>query len=156
MGDFGNAIIGNEKNDIVFFKKVNAGKRIYYIDVKRNKKDELFLSITESKKVFNDENSEEAVFEKHKIFLYKEDFDKFINALNESLEYIREQNKISAIFPEGRRLEPETISLNLNFWRFRKKTNLKNRFSCKKSLPLPRFFKNSVWWEIRKHLSNFE
>ena len=114
MDDFSNTI-GNEKNDIVFFKKVNAGKRIYYIDVKRNKKDELFLSITESKKVFNDEKSEEAVFEKHKIFLYKEDFDKFTNALNESLEYIKEQNKISAVFPEGSRLEPETISLNFNF-----------------------------------------
>jgi len=114
MEEFGNTI-GNERNDIVFFKKINAGKRIYYVDVKRNKKDELFLAITESKKIFNDEKSEEAVFEKHKIFLYKEDFDKFVNALNESLEFIREQNKISAVFPEGSSLEPEKISLNLNF-----------------------------------------
>jgi len=114
MEDFSNTV-GGERNDIVFFKKINAGKRIYYIDVKRNKKDELFLAITESKKVFNDEKSEEAVFEKHKIFLYKEDFDKFVNALNESLEYIKEQNRISAVFPEGSSLEPEKISLNISF-----------------------------------------
>ena len=114
MEDFGKSING-ERNDIVFFKKVNAGKRVYYVDVKRNKKDDLFLSITESKRVFNDEKSEEAVFEKHKIFLYKEDFDKFVNALNESLEYIKEQNKISAVFPEGSILEPEKISLDFKF-----------------------------------------
>ncbi|GHT59980.1 DNA-binding protein [Bacteroidia bacterium] len=113
MEDF--RTISNERNDIVFFKKINAGKRIYYIDVKRSKKDELFLSITESKKVFNDEKSEEAVFEKHKLFLYKEEFDKFVNALNESLEYIKEQNKISAVFQERSSLEPEKISLDFNF-----------------------------------------
>jgi hypothetical protein len=113
MEDMSN--ISNERNDIVFFKKINAGKRIYYIDVKRNKKDELFLVITESKKVFNDEKSEEAVFEKHKLFLYKEDFDKFVNALNETLVYIKEQNKTSAVFPEGSSPEPEKISLNLHF-----------------------------------------
>lgn len=113
MDDF--STISSERNDIVFFKKINAGKRIYYIDVKRNKKGELFLAITESKKVFIDEKAEEAVFEKHKLFLYKEDFDKFVNALNESLEYIKEQNKISAVFSEGGSLEPEKISLNFNF-----------------------------------------
>ena len=114
MEDFGNTI-GNERNDIVFFKKINAGKRIYFIDVKRNRKDELFLAITESKKISNGENPEEVVFEKHKLFLYKEDFDKFVSALNESLEYIKEHNKINAIFPEGSSLEPEKIHLNLNF-----------------------------------------
>jgi hypothetical protein len=107
--------INSERNDIVFFKKINAGKRIYYIDVKRNKKDDLFLTITESKKVFNNEKPEEAMFEKHKIFLYKEDFDKFVTALNESLEYIREQNKIGMVFPEGSNLESEKISLNYYF-----------------------------------------
>jgi F0F1-type ATP synthase delta subunit len=106
--------ISNVRNDIVFSKKINAGKRIYYIDVKRNKKDELFLSITESKKNSKAEKPEEVVFEKHKLFLYKEDFDKFVNALNESLEYIKEQNKISATPPEKSTLEPETISLDLN------------------------------------------
>jgi hypothetical protein len=113
MEDFGT--ISNARNDIVFFKKINAGKRIYYIDVKRNRKNELFLAITESKKIFNDEKSEEAVFEKHKLFLYKEDFDKFVNALIESLEYIKEQNKISVVFPEEHSLEPDKIGLNLNF-----------------------------------------
>ncbi|MDR0540673.1 MAG: PUR family DNA/RNA-binding protein, partial [Dysgonamonadaceae bacterium] len=49
------SIVSSEKNDIVFFKKINAGRRIYYIDVKRNKKDELFLAITESKKIFQED-----------------------------------------------------------------------------------------------------
>ena len=65
----------NEK-EIVFSKTVKAGKRIYYVDVKRNKKGELFLAITESKKIVsNDEESPSVNFEKHKIFLYHVDFD---------------------------------------------------------------------------------
>lgn len=75
--------------DIVFSKSIKAGKRIYYLDVKKNRKDELFLAITESKKVVNgDGESAQVNFEKHKIFLYKEDFEKFLNGLNEAIEFI--------------------------------------------------------------------
>jgi hypothetical protein len=102
--------INNERNDIVFFKKVNAGKRIYYIDVKKNRQDDLFLTITESKKVFNDEKPEEAIFEKYKVFLYKEDFDKFLNALNESIAYIKEQSKIGMVVSEESSLEIEKMN----------------------------------------------
>ena len=60
----------NEK-DIVYSQAIKAGKRIYYLDVKRNKRDELFLSITESKKITTNESAEPTfTFEKHKIFLY--------------------------------------------------------------------------------------
>ena len=114
MEDFNNSI-GNEKNDIAFFKKVNAGKRVYYIDVKRSRKDDLFLAITESKKVSNGESPGEVMFEKHKLFLYKEDFDKFVSALNECLEFIKEQNKISAVFPDESSLHPESIHLDVHF-----------------------------------------
>ena len=73
--------IGTDMNDkeIVFSKSIKAGKRIYYLDVKKNRKDEMFLAITESKKVVMGEGDDSQVsFEKHKIFLYKEDFGKFM------------------------------------------------------------------------------
>ena len=80
----------NEK-DIVYSQAVKAGKRIYYLDVKRNKRDELFLSITESKRLVSGEGPEATFsFEKHKIFLYQEDFSKFIGALSQAIGYIHE------------------------------------------------------------------
>lgn len=79
--------IENDK-DIIFTKAIKAGKRIYYLDVKKNRKDELYLAVTESKKVYSD-NDTKVVFEKHKIFLYQEDFEKFTNGLNEALDFIR-------------------------------------------------------------------
>lgn len=70
----------------VFSKRVPAGKRTYFFDVKSTRSGEdFFLTITESKRV-----SEEG-YEKHKIFLYKEDFGKFVNALHEVLEFVREK-----------------------------------------------------------------
>ena len=67
-------------------------KRIYYLDVKKNRKDEMFLAITESKKVIMGEGDDSQVsFEKHKIFLYKEDFDKFMTGLTQAIEYINDQ-----------------------------------------------------------------
>jgi len=85
------------ETDIVFSQAIKAGKRIYYLDVKKNKKDELFLAITESKKLESEDINAPAQFEKHKIFLYKEDFDKFVNGLNEALDYIRENNTVDYV-----------------------------------------------------------
>ncbi len=82
---------GGEVNDkeIVFSKSIKAGKRIYYLDVKKNRKDEMFLAITESKKVVMGEGDDSQVsFEKHKIFLYKEDFEKFMAGLTQTIEFI--------------------------------------------------------------------
>ncbi|MEG1615895.1 MAG: DUF3276 family protein [Bacteroidales bacterium] len=78
------------ENDIIFSKALKAGKRIYYLDVKKNKKDELYLAITESKKVVTGSVNDPIVqFEKHKIFLYKEDFEKFSEGLTEALAFIK-------------------------------------------------------------------
>ncbi|WP_071145605.1 PUR family DNA/RNA-binding protein [Bacteroides ihuae] len=78
----------NDK-EIVFSKSIKAGKRIYYLDVKKNRKDEMFLAITESKKVVMNEGEDPQVsFEKHKIFLYKEDFEKFMTGLSQAIEFI--------------------------------------------------------------------
>ena len=80
----------NEK-DIVYSQAVKAGKRIYYLDVKRNKRGELFLSITESKKILSGEGPDAPFsFEKPTIVLYQEDFSKFIGALSQAIGYIHE------------------------------------------------------------------
>lgn len=77
--------------EILYSRAIKAGKRIYYLDVKRNLKDDLFLAITESKKVQSKEGAQ-AIFEKHKIFLYKEDFEKFIEGLSDVIGYIQQHN----------------------------------------------------------------
>jgi hypothetical protein len=86
----------NRENNIIFSKTITAGKRLYYLDVKQNRKGELFLVITESKKMMG-ENDSTVHFEKHKIFLYKEDFDKFTEALTESIVYIKENNTVDFV-----------------------------------------------------------
>ena len=83
---------GVNNRDILFSKAVKAGKRIYYLDVKENRKGDLFLAITESKKIITGEGDNTKVrFEKHKIFLYKEDFEKFMKGMNETINYIYEK-----------------------------------------------------------------
>lgn len=85
---------GGDK-EILYSKAIKAGKRIYYLDVKRNLKDELFLAVTESKKVQPKDNSQ-VVFEKHKIFLYREDFEKFMNGMNDVMNYIKQRSPENA------------------------------------------------------------
>ena len=75
--------------EIVFSQAIKAGKRIYYIDVKKNRKEEMYISITESKKLVSGEGENATLsFEKHKIFLYREDFTKFANSLDEAINYV--------------------------------------------------------------------
>lgn len=85
---------GGDK-EILYSKAIKAGKRIYYLDVKKNLKDDLFLAITESKKVQSKEGTQ-VTFEKHKIFLYKEDFEKFMDGMNEVINYIKYRNNPGA------------------------------------------------------------
>ncbi len=80
--------------DVEFSYSIKAGKRIYYMDVRRTRKDDLYLSITESKKIAPSEGDNSVpVFEKHKIFLYKEDFSKFIDGLSKAISYIHENQR---------------------------------------------------------------
>ena len=72
----------------VFERPVRAGKRTYFFDVRSTRNQDYYLTITESKKKFNPDGSVQYL--KHKIFLYKEDFDKFRDALNESLDKVME------------------------------------------------------------------
>lgn len=69
---------------------VRAGKRTYFFDVKATRRNDYYLTITESKKRFGRDGK--FFYEKHKLFLYKEDFDKFADSLNEVISFIREAN----------------------------------------------------------------
>lgn len=75
----------NEKKDSVYSKRIKAGKRrTYFFDVRETKSNDYFLTITESRKRFNEEG-----YERHKVFLYKEDFNKFVKALSETVDHVK-------------------------------------------------------------------
>ena len=77
---------GNARPDSVFSKKIRAGKRrTYFFDVKSTRANDYFLTITESKKRHDD------TYERFKIFLYKEDFNKFIETLQETIDHVKNE-----------------------------------------------------------------
>lgn len=76
----------------VFSQVVKAGKRTYFFDVKTTRGNEYYLTITESKKRMGKDGK--MYYEKHKIFLYKEDFEKFIESLNSVFDYIKANQEI--------------------------------------------------------------
>jgi hypothetical protein len=83
------SIVAYENNDkrmeSVYSKRIRAGKRrTYFFDVRTTKGNDYYLTITESRKRFNDDG-----YDRHKIFLYKEDFNKFIKALDEAVTYVK-------------------------------------------------------------------
>ncbi|MDD4488974.1 MAG: DUF3276 family protein [Paludibacter sp.] len=79
-------------NEIIYSKSIKAGKRIYYLDVKKSRNDDLFLAITESKKKINGfDQDAQVTYEKHKIFLYKEDFNKFVEGLEDVIGFIKKE-----------------------------------------------------------------
>ena len=79
---------GNYQKDEIFSKSVRAGKRTYFFDVKSTRGNDLYLTVTESKRRYNDDGTFR--YEKHKLFLYKEDFEKFQDGFNEALNKITE------------------------------------------------------------------
>ena len=87
--DYDNAGFQDKSGDDVYSKPVRAGKRTYFFDVKATKGNDYYLTITESKRRI--ERDGRYVYDKHKIFLYKEDFDKFADGLQEVVNYIRER-----------------------------------------------------------------
>lgn len=85
------------EKDLVFSQAVKAGKRIYYFDVKQSRNGDRYVSITESKKIVEGSvENPQVSFEKHKIFLYKEDYDKFLSAMLKTLDIAR-----TGYVPEG-------------------------------------------------------
>jgi|TARA_Y100000992_G_scaffold293413_1_gene252014 hypothetical protein len=73
-------------NEDIFSKVVRAGRRTYFFDVRSTKAGDYYLTISESKKFTNDDGT--FYFKKHKIYLYKEDFENFSNTLDEMTKYI--------------------------------------------------------------------
>ncbi|MGZ3884055.1 MAG: DUF3276 family protein [Bacteroidia bacterium] len=88
----------NHENNDLFSKSVRAGKRTYFFDVKSTRGNDYYLTITESKKRFGQDGK--FFYEKHKIFLYKEDFEKFMEGLNEAVTNIRENAPVIAASEE--------------------------------------------------------
>ena len=115
MEDQNKNIMKEGDKEIVFSKTVKAGKRIYYLDVKKNRKEEMFLAITESKKVVSGEGNDSSVsFEKHKIFLYKEDFEKFMNGLHQAIQNIEHEQgpNLGERHPNAHEMQEEPLSEN--------------------------------------------
>lgn len=83
---------GGSEKDILFSRAIKAGKRIYYIDVKQNSRNEMYLSLTESKKIVSgDAEMPQFSYEKHKIFIYPEDFEKFSGGIADAMKFIFEK-----------------------------------------------------------------
>jgi hypothetical protein len=95
--------------DEIYSTKVKAGKRTYFFDVKATRSNDYYLTITESKKRFKEDGF---TYEKHKIFLYKEDFNKFVEALNNTVNHVKHELMPNVDFTQfdhvHEREEPET------------------------------------------------
>ena len=82
----------SERREEIFSKAVKAGKRTYFFDVKSTRNGQYYLTITESKRRFNNELGK-FFYEKHKIFLFREDFEKFIDGLDSTIRFIEAESK---------------------------------------------------------------
>ena len=98
----------------IYSRPVRAGKRTYFFDVKSTKGEDLYLTITESKKRFRDDGT--FFYEKHKVFLYKEDFEKFTEGLNDALDFISTNNKSEVKKPESSEENSETVVSEKDSW----------------------------------------
>lgn len=83
------------RNEEMFSRAIRAGKRTYFFDVKVTRGEDKYLTITESKRRFSNEQGK-FFYEKHKLFLYKEDFEKFMKGLEESIEFVH-----TGVYPEN-------------------------------------------------------
>ena len=84
------AMNGKNENEILFSRTVKAGKRVYYTDIKCDRRGELYLAVTESKRIKDGTEDSRPVFEKHKIFVYREDLEKFMDTINAAAQFARE------------------------------------------------------------------
>ena len=93
--DYDNAGAQERNGDDVFSKPVRAGKRTYFFDVKATKGNDYYLTITESKRKI--ERDGRFSYDKHKIFLYKEDFVKFTEGLEEVIKYVKDKCPVTEL-----------------------------------------------------------
>jgi len=86
--------VTNPEREELFEKVIRAGKRTYFFDIRSTRDNDHYITITESKKRYNEDGTH--YYQKHKVFLYKEDFEKFSSALGEAVKKIIELNKAQA------------------------------------------------------------
>lgn len=96
----------NYDRDEIYSNVIRAGKRTYFFDVKATRGNDLYLTVTESKKRFNDNG--DAFYEKHKIFLYKEDFEKFQEGFLDALDEINRLKETDGRFKEEETQQEES------------------------------------------------
>lgn len=90
----------------IYSQRVRAGKRTYFFDVKATRSNDYYLTITESKRRYKDDGY---YYEKHKIFLYKEDFNKFVEALNGTVDHVKTELLPDVDFTQFDKKEEENI-----------------------------------------------
>ena len=96
----------------IYSQRVRAGKRTYFFDVKATRSNDYYLTITESKRRYKEDGF---FYEKHKIFLYKEDFDKFVTALNSTVEHVKTELMPEVDFSQfDQRDEPSEVEVDSN------------------------------------------
>ena len=100
-----------ENRDIeeIFSKSVRAGRRTYFFDVRSTRAEDYYMTVTESKRDFNEDGS--PFYKKHKIYLYKEDFEKFKEALDEVSEYIIKEKGEEVITNIERKKNENTLEI---------------------------------------------
>ena len=81
-----------KESDILFTRTVKAGKRVYYIDVKQDRNSEYYISLTESKRIREGSDEAPPQFEKHKIFVYREDIGKIREAFEAASAYVAQES----------------------------------------------------------------
>ena len=99
----------DKDKDKIYSKRVRAGKRTYFFDVRSTRSSDYYLTITESRRYQKDDGF---VFEKSKMFIYKEDFEKFAEALNETLDHIKTELMPDYDFTQFNRPQGEYIAEN--------------------------------------------
>jgi len=105
------------KQESVYSKRIKAGKRrTYFFDVRATRGNDYFLTITESRKRFDDNG-----YDRHKVFVYKEDFNKFIKALNETVDFVKTDlmpdfdfDAFNHEYPEGEEYVPNHPNIETN------------------------------------------
>lgn len=90
MASLTHQLEGEDYGDQILSKSIKAGRRTYFFDVKVTRGGDYFLTITESRKVNRPDGTQ--AFDRHKIFLYKEDFKKFAEGLSEVIDFVKEHN----------------------------------------------------------------
>lgn len=109
-------MMNDADKDLLFSESVKAGKRIYYFDVKQSRNGDKYIAITESKKIVD--NSTEVPrfsFEKHKLFLYKEDYEKFMNALTKVVGIAKGDLSVEEATATAEDSANESLNIDIEF-----------------------------------------